>query len=44
MAANIDLQKANQELQRELAELKASTELEKQRMADEKTININSGE
>ena len=43
MAANIELQQANQELQRELAELKASTELEKQRMADEKTININSG-
>ena len=43
MAANLDLQKANQELQRELAELKAATELEKQRMADEKTININKG-
>ena len=43
MAANIELQRANQELQRELAELKSRTDLEKQRMADEKTLNINKG-
>ena len=40
MAANIELQRANQQLQRELAELKSRTDLEKQRMADEKTINL----
>ena len=42
MAANIELQKANQALQLEIAELKAVTDLKKQEMADEKTININS--
>ena len=41
MVANLELQRDNQRLQKEIAELKARTDLEKQRMADEKTINLN---
>ena len=40
MVANLELQRDNQRLQRELAELKARTDLEKQRMADDKTIRL----
>ena len=40
MAANIELQNANQRLQKELAELKAKTDLKKQEMADDKTIRL----
>ena len=40
MVANLELQRDNQRLQKEIAELKARTDLEKQRMADEKTINL----